>query len=54
MDVFNRFSKGVGQSVFTEDNLKEEHNMFKNNGSDYVIPKLDLYYSKKIGEKKMS
>ncbi|WNI39098.1 outer membrane beta-barrel protein [Chryseobacterium sp. SG20098] len=51
MDVFNRFSKGVGQSVFTEDNLKEEHNMFKNNGSDYVIPKLDLYYSKKIGEK---
>lgn len=51
MDVFNRFSKGVGQSVFTEDNLKEEHNMFKNIGSDYVIPKLDLYYSKKIGEK---
>ncbi|MDQ1855652.1 TonB-dependent receptor domain-containing protein [Chryseobacterium sp. WLY505] len=51
MDIFSRFSKGVGQSVFTEDNLKEEHNMFKNNGSDYVIPKLDLYYSKKIGEK---
>jgi hypothetical protein len=25
--------------------------MFKNNGSNYVIPKLDLYYSKKIGEK---
>ncbi|CAI8720380.1 TonB-dependent receptor domain-containing protein [Chryseobacterium sp. IT-36CA2] len=51
MDIFSRFSKGVGQSVFTEDNLMEEHNMFKNNGSDYVIPKLDLYYSKKIGEK---
>ncbi|MDR4893490.1 MULTISPECIES: TonB-dependent receptor domain-containing protein [unclassified Chryseobacterium] len=51
MDIFNRFSKGVGQSVFTEDNLKEEHSMFKNNGSDYVIPKLDLYYSKKISEK---
>jgi len=51
MDIFNRFSKGVGQSVFTEDNLKEEHCMFKNNGSDYVIPKLDLYYSKKISEK---
>jgi len=51
MDIFSRFSKGVGQSVFAEDNLKEEHNMFKNNGSDYVIPKLDLYYSKKIGEK---
>ncbi|MFS4473988.1 TonB-dependent receptor domain-containing protein [Chryseobacterium sp. T20] len=51
MDIFSRFSKGVGQSIFTEDNLNEEHNMFKNNGSDYVIPKLDLYYSKKIGEK---
>jgi len=51
MDIFSRFSKGVGQSAFTEDNLKEEHRMFKNNGSDYVIPKLDLYYSKKMGEK---
>lgn len=51
MDIFSRFSKGVGQSVFAEDNLKEEHSMFKNNGSDYVIPKLDLYYSKKISEK---
>ncbi|WP_284463228.1 TonB-dependent receptor [Chryseobacterium sp.] len=51
MDIFSRFSKGVGQSVFTEDNLSESHAMFKNNGSDYVIPKLDLYYSKKIGEK---
>ncbi|MDR6369622.1 outer membrane receptor protein involved in Fe transport [Chryseobacterium bernardetii] len=51
MDIFSRFSKGVGQSAFTEDNLKEEHSMFKNNGSDYVIPKLDLYYSKKMGEK---
>lgn len=51
MDIFSRFSKGVGQSIFSEDDLKEEHAMFKNNGSDYVIPKLDLYYSKKIGEK---
>ncbi|HCM34732.1 TonB-dependent receptor [Chryseobacterium sp.] len=51
MDIFSRFSKGVGQSVFREDNLSESHAMFKNNGSDYVIPKLDLYYSKKIGEK---
>ncbi|SIS83788.1 Outer membrane protein beta-barrel family protein [Chryseobacterium ureilyticum] len=51
MDIFSRFSKGVGQSIFTQDNLGEEHSMFKNNGSDYVIPKLDLYYSKKISEK---
>ena len=51
MDIFSRFSKGVGQSIFTQDNLVEEHSMFKNNGSDYMIPKLDLYYSKKMGEK---
>lgn len=51
MDIFSRFSKGVGQSIFTQDNLGEEHSMFKNNGSDYMIPKLDLYYSKKMGEK---
>jgi len=51
MDIFSRFSKGVGQSIFTEDHAHEEHATFKNNGSDYVIPKLDLYYSKKIGEK---
>lgn len=50
-DIFSRFSKGTGQSIFTADNSNEEHAMFKNNGSDYVIPKLDVYYSKKIGEK---
>ncbi|MCS4303261.1 outer membrane beta-barrel protein [Chryseobacterium sp. BIGb0232] len=51
MNIFSRFSKGTGQSIFTTDNAIEEHAMFKNNGSDYVIPKLDLYYSKKIGLK---
>lgn len=51
MDVFSRFSKGTGQSVFTMDSFSEQHSMFKNNGSDYVIPKLDLYYSKEIGDK---
>lgn len=51
MNIFSRFSKGAGTSVFTADNTIEEHAMFKNNGSDYVIPKLDLYYSKKIGKK---
>lgn len=51
MDIFSRFSKGAGQSIFTVDGTGEEHSMFKNNGSDYVIPKLDLYYSKKIGTK---
>lgn len=51
MNIFSRFSKGKGQSVFTADNTIEEHAMFKNNGSDYITPKLDLYYSKKIGAK---
>lgn len=51
MNIFSRFSKGTGQSIFTADNAVEEHAMFKNNGSDYVIPKLDLYYSKKMGTK---
>ncbi|MGG5210856.1 TonB-dependent receptor plug domain-containing protein [Chryseobacterium sp. MIQD13] len=49
MDIVSRFSKGIGESVFTKDSFTEEHEMFKNNGSSYVIPKLDLYYSKKIG-----
>jgi hypothetical protein len=51
MNIFSRFSKGTGQSIFTVDGAGEEHSMFKNNGSDYVTPKLDLYYSKKIGTK---
>lgn len=51
MDIFSRFSRGVGESIFSEDASGEAHSMFKNNGSNYVIPKLDLYYSKKIGEK---
>lgn len=51
MNISNRFSKGTGQSFFTVENSGEEHSMFKNNGSDYVIPKVDLYYSKKIGMK---
>lgn len=51
MSIFSRFSKGVGQSAFSKNDVGEEHAMFKNNGSNYVIPKLDLYYSKKIGGK---
>ncbi|MBB6372137.1 TonB-dependent receptor plug domain-containing protein [Chryseobacterium shigense] len=51
MDIVSRFSKGTGESVFTKDSFMEEHEMFKNNGSNYAIPKVDLYYSKKIGTK---
>ncbi|KPE51849.1 TonB-dependent receptor plug domain-containing protein [Chryseobacterium indologenes] len=51
MDLVSRFSKTEGESLFTKDNVKEMHGVFKNYGSDYINPKLDLYYSKKIGSK---
>lgn len=51
MDLVSRFSKTEGVSLFTKDNVKEMHGVVKNYGSDYINPKLDLYYSKKIGSK---
>ncbi|REC77192.1 TonB-dependent receptor [Chryseobacterium elymi] len=51
VDIFCRFSKGTGESVFIKDSFSEGHEMFKNSGSSYTVPKLDLYYSKKIGSK---
>ncbi|MDR6922004.1 TonB-dependent receptor domain-containing protein [Chryseobacterium sp. 2987] len=51
MDLVSSFSKTKGESLFRKDNAEEKHEMFKNYGSDYINPKLDLYYSKKIGSK---
>ncbi|WP_415328937.1 outer membrane beta-barrel protein [Chryseobacterium sp. MMS23-Vi53] len=51
VDIFSSFVKGIGQSIFTKDNLSEEHAMLKNGSSNYTIPKLDLYFSKNIGKK---
>lgn len=51
MDLVSSFSKTKGESLFTKDNAAEMHEMFKNYSSDYINPKLDLYYSKKIGSK---
>lgn len=51
MDIVDSFSKAKGGSLFTRDSFTEEHEMFKNNASNYINPKLDLYYSKKIGSK---
>ena len=51
MDIVSSFSKTKGESLFTKDSAAEMHEMFKNYSSDYINPKLDLYYSKKIGSK---
>lgn len=49
--ISNSFVKGKGNSFFYKDNISKEHEMLKNSNSDYVIPTLDLYFSKKIGKK---
>lgn len=49
--INSNFNKGVGQSVFTKDNLSENHSTIHNSNSAYTAPTLDLYYSKNIGKK---
>ena len=51
MDIFTSFIKGNGRSIFTKDNLTEEHAMLKNGSSGYTTPTLDLYFSKNMGIK---
>lgn len=51
VDIFTSFVKGNGSSIFTKDNVLEEHAMLKNGSSDYTTPTLDLYFSKNIGKK---
>lgn len=51
MDIFTSFIKGNGRSIFTKDNLTEEHAMLKNGSSGYTTPTLDLYFSKNMGTK---
>lgn len=51
MNIFNYFSKGNGQSIFTKDNNSEFHGTSQYSGENYNPPKLDLYFSKKIGKK---
>ena len=47
----SNFNKGIGQSIFTQDNLAENHSTVHNSNSAYTAPTLDLYYSKNIGKK---
>lgn len=51
MNIFNYFSKGNGQSIFTKDNLSEQHGTSQYSGEKYNPPKLDLYFSKKLSKK---
>ncbi|WPO82260.1 outer membrane beta-barrel protein [Chryseobacterium sp. JJR-5R] len=51
MAILTSFNKGTGQSIFTKDDLTEEHAMLKNGSSDYATPTLDLYFSKNTSEK---
>ncbi|KFE97996.1 hypothetical protein IX39_16450 [Chryseobacterium formosense] len=51
MNIFNYFSKGNGQSIFTKDNNSELHGTSQYSGENYNPPKLDLYFSKKLSKK---
>ncbi|MCX8523852.1 outer membrane beta-barrel family protein [Chryseobacterium formosus] len=51
MNIYNYFSKGNGQSIFTKDNSSELHGTSQYSGENYNPPKLDLYFSKKLGKK---
>lgn len=51
MNIFNYFSKGNGQSIFTKDNNSELHGTSQYSGENYNPPKLDLYFSKKLNKK---
>lgn len=49
--INSNFNKGLGQSIFIQDHLAENHSTVHNSNSAYTAPTLDLYYSKNIGKK---
>lgn len=49
--INSNFNKGLGKSIFTQDNLTENHSTVHNSNSNYIAPTLDLYYSKNISKK---
>ena len=51
MILNSSFNKGLGQSIFTQDNLANNHSTVHNSNSSYTAPTLDLYYSKNLGKK---
>lgn len=48
--INSNFVKGLGHSVFKQDNLAENHSTIHNSNSGFTSPTLDLYYSKNIGK----
>ncbi|QCX54432.1 TonB-dependent receptor [Elizabethkingia sp. JS20170427COW] len=50
-EITTSFVNGIGSSIFYKDISLDEHKVLKNSNSDYVIPTLDLYFSKKVGKK---
>ncbi|WP_346983919.1 TonB-dependent receptor [Chryseobacterium sp. POE27] len=51
MNIYNDFSKGNGESIFTKDNTTEQHGTSQYSGKKYNPPTLDLYFSKKLSKK---
>lgn len=49
--INSNFNNGLGKSIFTQDNLAENHSTVHNSNSAYTAPTLDLYYSKNLGKK---
>ncbi|WP_449388623.1 TonB-dependent receptor domain-containing protein [Chryseobacterium lineare] len=51
MNIYNDFSKGNGESIFSKDNATEQHGTSQYSGKKYNPPTLDLYFSKKLSKK---
>lgn len=51
LNLSDSFSDGNGQSLFNQGTVQTTHGTVHNRASDYINPKLDLYYSKNIGTK---
>lgn len=51
MNIFNYFSNGTGESIFTKDNNSQKHGNSQYNTEKYNPPKLDLYFSKNLSKK---
>lgn len=48
--INSNFMNGLGQSIFSKNDLTENHGTEHNSNSNYVAPSIDLYYSKIIGK----
>lgn len=51
LNISDSFSDGNGQSLFNQGAVQTIHGTNHNRASDYINPKLDVYYSKNLGAK---